>query len=315
MSKKANPTLWRSGKQNLEYFAMRFLGQILRLIGIDAASAIMGSVWQAIGPHSRRQERVLANLQIAFPDMTPADLKTIARHQWNNLGRTFAESFMIDRFLTDPGRIGLNAGILDKLADSGSGFVMVSLHTGNWELVSVPIAGRFKLTALYQQLSNARADRYVRFMREKVYRGGLVPKSRETPKLVMQTVRDGRGVAMLADHREKKGVEISFFGQTTRANPFPVMVARRLGVPLIAGRAIRLKGPRFNVEGIEIEISRTDDISADVQSGTQAIQSQFERWIREYPGQWMWVHDRWRVGRPRRKQNRPALDKSGPNAN
>ena len=131
----------------------------------------------------------------------------------------------------------------------------------------------------------------------------------------MKTVRSGGSIGMLADQREKKGVEVEFFGQNTRANPFPAMIARRLNVPLIVGRTIRLSGARFRVEAEEITVPRSEDVSADVQIVTQAIQDRFEAWIREYPGQWMWVHDRWRPGRPRRLRATQALDKSDPNAN
>lgn len=295
---------------------MRALAWILRIMGIDAASGLMGRIWQAIGPLTARHRRVVDNLHQAFPDMPPGQLAAIARLQWNNLGRTFAESFMIDRFFGDTARIEFRQhDLTDRIARSEKGFVMVSLHTGNWELISVPVAGNFKLTGLYQKLSNPLADRYLCKMREMVYRGGLLAKSVNTPRSVMKIVRAGGGVGMLADQREKKGVEVAFFGRDTRANPFPAMIARRLDVPLIAGRTIRLSGARFRVEAQEIAVPRTDDANADVQAATQAIQDRFEAWIQEYPGQWMWVHDRWRPGRPRRLRAIQALDKSGPNAN
>ena len=94
------------------------------------------------------------------------------------------------------------------------------------------------------------------------------------------------------------------FGKPMLANPFPAMTARRLGTPLIAGRAVRLQGSRFRVEGIEIPVPVTDDPHADVRVATQALHDQFDAWIRERPGEWMWIHDRWRQSRrpPRRRR-------------
>jgi KDO2-lipid IV(A) lauroyltransferase len=32
----------------------------------------------------------------------------------------------------------------------------------------------------------------------------------------------------------------------------------------------------------------------DVQAATQQVAAILEGWIREHPGQWLWVHRRWR---------------------
>jgi len=74
-------------------------------------------------------------------------------------------------------------------------------------------------------------------------------------------------------------------------------VARRLGVPLIAGRALRMPGSRFTVELVEIAVPVSDNAPADVAAATQSLQEQFETWIRDRPGEWMWVQDRWREAR------------------
>lgn len=302
----------------LEYSALRLLAVILRVMGPDAASSTMGRIWQTIGPHTKRQDRVVANLQRAFPDRSAEMLQTISSDQWNNLGRTFAESFLIERLYRDDERFDFTPHareIFDGLVQSGKGVVFVSLHTANWELACLPMAKALKLTGLYQRISNPLVDRYVTGLRTQVFRGGLLTKSHSTPRKVMQIVRDGGGIGMLGDQREKKGVEVEFFGETTRAQPFPAMIARRLDVPLIAGRAIRLDGSRFVIDGTAIPVPRSDDVSADIQVATQVVQRQFEDWIREYPGQWMWIHDRWRPTNERRRRKSATLDKSAPNAN
>jgi KDO2-lipid IV(A) lauroyltransferase len=111
---------------------------------------------------------------------------------------------------------------------------------------------------------------------------------------------------MLVDHLEGRGVEIRMFGLPALANPFPAMVARRLGVPLVAGRAVRLPGSRFRIDAAEIVVPRTNSIRDDILAATQAIQSQFEAWIRERPGEWMWTQDRFREARTAARRKNPA---------
>ena len=48
-----------------------------------------------IAPLLRRQKRALANLARAFPDMSLAERTDVAAAMWENLGRTFVESFRL----------------------------------------------------------------------------------------------------------------------------------------------------------------------------------------------------------------------------
>ncbi len=292
-----------------EYSAIRLLALVIYMLGPDRASGLMGWIWQRIGPLTRRHDRVVRNLQNAFPEYSKDEIHSIGQLQWNNLGRTFAESLLIGRFTGQPGRFTVtNDALFDRIERAGKGFVVVGLHSANWEIACAPFADRFVLTGLYRRLSNPKVDNYVRRNREQVFRGGLLSKGRTTSKNAMQIVRDGGVIVMLADQRERKGVAVRFFGQDSLSNPFPCMIARRLNVPLIAGRAVRLDGATFRVDALEINVPHTEDVSEDVKNATHGVQRQFEAWIRECPGQWMWIQDRWRPGRRRRTGS--DLDKS-----
>ncbi|WP_425349125.1 hypothetical protein [Methylobrevis pamukkalensis] len=71
------------------------------------------------------------------------------------------------------------------------------------------------------------------------------------------------------------------------------MLARRLGLPLVAGRVVRTQGARFRIEATPVEVPRSTDAEADIAETTRRVNAVFERWIREYPGQWMWGHRKW----------------------
>ena len=44
-------------------------------------------------------------------------------------------------------------------------------------------------------------------------------------------------------------------------------------------------------------LSVTGDRQADVRAITEEINRRLERWVREYPEQWLWVHRRWKMRR------------------
>jgi KDO2-lipid IV(A) lauroyltransferase len=299
----------------LEYGLLRVLAFLLRAMPIEAGSWLFGKLLRVVGPLTARQQRAMDNLALAFPDMPKEEHRRIARQQWENLGRTFAESFSIDRIARAPDRIELAiADSLDERVRAPGGFVIAGMHAANWEIAVLTARPYRSVAGLYQRLTNPLADSFVRGLRAHVFDGGLLPKSRDTAARVMQWVRDGNAVAMLNDHLESRGIPVTMFGHRTLANPFPAMVARRLEVPLIAGRAIRLSGCRFRMEAVEIPVPRTADPQSDVQHATQAMQDCFEAWIRDRPGDWMWVQDRWGIGRARRRQARRSSETALPPA-
>lgn len=295
-------------RDRVEYALLRLVVLLIRALPVEMGPALMGKGWRLVGPLTPRQQRVLQNLALAFPASEDAERRRIAADQWENLGRTFAESMQIDRIIADPERVEFSISpALDQRVRPPGGLVIVSMHSANWEVSAFPIRRYRSVAGLYQRLENSLSDAFVAGLRTHVFDGGLFRKGAETPARIMQWVREGNAVAMLVDHRETRGVGVTMFGQPTLANPFPAIIARRLGVPLVAGRAVRLPGTRFRMEAIEIHVPVTDNSQADVKAATQAVQDCFEAWIRERPGEWMWVQDRWDLDGKRR--NRPRANR------
>lgn len=281
-------------KYALEYSALRALVGLLHLLPLDFASWLMGTIWRLIAPHLKRHERALRHLAAAYPDKSRADIDAIAAAMWMQLGRTFAESLMIERILR-AGRIEDRSGAdLDAVKASGKGIVFVSLHSGNWELVITPAAAHgIKAGGVYQRMKNPKVDDYVVLARRDRYPRGLFAKGADIARKLLRIVREGGAVALLADLRDRRGIIVPFFGRPAPSTPFPALLARSSGAALIAGRTIRTQGVHFIVETRIIEVPQTADRDADVEVATRRIHAQFEQWIREHPEQWMWAHRRW----------------------
>jgi KDO2-lipid IV(A) lauroyltransferase len=247
-----------------------------------------------VAPRLHRHPRALAHLALAFPEKTDAERRLIALDMWTNLGRVFAEAFMVDRIVA-AGRIEDRvAPLLDRLKASHEGAVFVSLHAGNWELVIVPtITAGVKAAGVYQRIKNPIVDRYLVGMRRERYPRGLFQKGAQIGRKLVRIVKDGGAIALLADLRDRRGVNVPFFGHPAPSTTFPALLSRAGQVVMLAARVIRLDGVHFAVEGEAIEVPRTDDRDADVEEATRRIQSIFEGWIREHPEQWMWAHNRW----------------------
>jgi KDO2-lipid IV(A) lauroyltransferase len=286
-------SFFKNLRHGVEWVGFRVAGGVARMLPLEAASWASGLAWRLIAPRLHRQERVLRNLALAYPDMAERDRLRLAAHMWEHLGRTFAEFFQLERIAAD-GRIGFaSEEVMDAMARGGP-CVVCGLHLGNWELVAY--AGKrlgAPFTGVYQRLTNPLVDAETRKLRAFLYEGGLLPKTPVTARTLLKAAKGGGYPAFLADLRDDRGAETPFFGHPARSNMFPALLARTTGLPLYAGAAYRLPGVRFRIEAVRVAIPETDDKQADALAATAALQAQFEAFIRKAPEQWMWGHRKW----------------------
>lgn len=285
---------WRSTKHAAEYLLLRGLVGLLHILPLDFGSWAMGSLWRLVAPRLRRHDRALRHLAAAYPTKSAAEIDTLARAMWMDLGRTFAESLMVDR-IVKAGRVEDASGpLIEAVKASGKGVVFVSLHTGNWELVVIPtVTNGIKVAGVYQRMKNPKVDDYVALVRRDRYPRGLFVKGGDVGKKLLRIVRGGGAIALLADLRDRNGLSVPFFDRPAPSTTFPALLARGSDALLVAARVIRTHGVRFRIEAEILDIPRTDDRNADVDAATHLTHQLFEKWVREHPEQWMWAHRRW----------------------
>jgi KDO2-lipid IV(A) lauroyltransferase len=133
----------------------------------------------------------------------------------------------------------------------------------------------------------------MRSLREPLYKAGLTPKTPMAARVLLRAIKDGASPCFLADLRDDNGPSVPFFGRPARSTVFPALLARTTGVPLYAGAAFRRPGCRFSIRIAPISMPQTNNGAADALVATQALQRQYEAFIREAPEQWMWAHRKW----------------------
>ncbi len=284
----------------LQYAGLRAFIVLLRSLGIDRASAVNGALWETFAPYTKRHKAALRHLKIAFPEKTDEEREAIARQVWNNLGRTAAEALMIETFEHEPERVRLvSTDVLERIKKTYGGRAVVApMHSGNWEVLAPACVGYELYAALiYQRVKNPYAERFLRDTREKYCPGGMYPKKDGAVRRLISWLRAGNLVVILADQRARGALPL-FFGHPAPSTPLPAYMAHSFDAPLIAARIVRTSGAHFELELKEVDVPRDRDRDAAMAAGTQALQSVFEGWIREHPGQWMWAHRRWSLAGP-----------------
>ena len=265
---------------------------------------LFGRITRFIGPKLREHRIARENLVAAFPEKSPEEIDAILAGVWDNLGRYGAEFAHLDHVwdydIAHPnnGRVEFgprSAELYDRLRDDGKPALFFASHLGNWELPALAAAAHgLDAAILYRRPNIASAERIIEELRN-VKMGTLIAAGRDAPLRLAQALQNGQHVAMLVDQYFTNGVEVTFFGRKTRANPTLARLRRQVDCPIHGVRIIRLPDHRFRAElSEEVEPVRNASGEIDIQGTMQAVTNVVEGWIREYPDQWLWLHRRWR---------------------
>ena len=275
-----------------------------RSFDAEKTANMLGRVARVIGPLLPEQRIGRANLIAAFPEKSTEEIESILDGVWDNLGRVGAEFAHLDHiwdhdeYHPESCRVELAPGTRDlfhQLRLDGKPALIFASHLANWELPAVAaVAHGLDAAVLYRKPNSASADRIIQKMRQ-VKMGTLIPSGRNAPLKLAEALQRGQHVAMLIDQYLTNGVEVTFFGRKTTANPMLARLARHVECPIHGVRIIRLPGYRFRAE-LSNEVQPVRDASGkiDIQGTMQAVTNVVESWVREHPEQWLWLHRRWR---------------------
>ena len=272
-----------------------FVG-LMRLLGLERASSFGGWLLRTLGPRTGTQRTVIRNLRIAFPDMPGEERRKLALAQWEQTGRTFAETAMMDRLTPASGRIEIDgAERLARIRESGQPVVFVSGHMANIEVMAAVIVGAgVPCQVTYRAANNPYVDAQIRGLRARYGIKLFAAKGGEGARELLAGMARGESVALMNDQKFSEGPEVRFFGQPVNAAPGPSRLALRFGTVIQPMSVVRLPGVRFRVTAHEpIQLAVTGDRAADIARGVQAITSFVEDRVREHPEDWFWVHKRW----------------------
>ena len=276
---------------------------VLKILPADPAIRFADRVARFIGPKTWRHKLMMTNLRNAFPEKSEKELEQIAVASWGHMGRMAAEYVFLDRLFdfdpenTEPGRVEVSGiPIFLDLRDNPRPFIVFTAHTGNFELL--PVAGKafgLEVMVLFRPPNNPYiADKVFSFRAARM--GSLVPSHAGSSFALARRLEAGGGVGVLVDQKFKKGLSTSFFSQPVKPNPLLAKLVRQFDADVYPARCIRLPDNRYRLE-IEprIELPRDDNGNLDVQGTAQVLNNKVESWVREYPEQWLWYHDRWRI--------------------
>jgi KDO2-lipid IV(A) lauroyltransferase len=275
----------------LEAFFLSALMGFLGLLSPATASNIGASVGRFIGPKLAASRKADRNIARAMPELDEVQRKKIIKDMWENLGRVIAEYPHLEKLAQNHTEI-INTDILTPILEKNAGLIFIGAHLGNWEINTAAslLQQNIAVDISYRALNNPLSDKILMRLRSLNGKIKAHAKSRTGGKAMMDTVKSGGALGILIDQKYREGIDASFFGLPAMTNPFFVQLAQKYGAPVIPIRCERLDGTQFRLTIYE-PIPTQGRAVEDVLRETNTL---LERWIRERPEQWLWLHRRWK---------------------
>ncbi len=259
---------------------------------------LLGRILFSVAKKHRRI--AVDNLTYAFGHQKqPQEIEKIARQVFINLVKVlfeigwslrlnesqFAEYFKIDGYHH-----------IKNAYVKGRGVLVLTAHFGNWELLTIIAAMiKFPLNIVVRPLDFKLLDDFIFNLRTR-FGGKIIPKQRSFRTIIRSLAR-GEMVALLMDQNVDwyEGVFVDFMGHRACTNKGLALLALKTGAPVVPVFMVREKSGLRAEFGPEIFTVKTGDRQKDIEINTQEYNRVIEKFIRRYPDQWFWVHQRWKT--------------------
>ena len=254
----------------------------------------------------------LRNLELAFPDLSPTERRQLLEQSFENFGRIIADFAHFPRSTpTD-----LAARVESSLPQAwearyraakvaGRGVIFVTPHLGNWEMLALAMSAIFEPIAyLARPLDNPLLDRYTSRVRS---RFGNRPINKRDSVLQGLAILDGGGnLGLLADVNtlQRDGIFVPFFGHLACTTRSVAMLALRTDALIVPVCCVWDTSRYRILVGEPVEAVRSASYAKkNIIDTTALYTAEIEKFIRDYPGQWIWIHRRWKT----RPSGQPSL--------
>jgi len=293
-------------KINLDYIiylVVRFVAMVVEALPPPVAQSFGNALaWLGNDLLGIRRKTIEDNLDRAFPGLTQKQKHQIRKEMWQHLFLMLIEIAHAPRLIHKTNwrhfvslvdqQIVVNAMLNDRATIIATG------HYGNFE-VSTYIQGLlgFPTYTLARPLDNAYLDEFVNGTRSR--HGQHIVSKDQSADRVTELIDLGETIAFLADQNTlgKGACWIDFFGTPVAAHKAIAVLSLTAEVPLIVVGTRRLDQPlHFEICTYNIydPLLDEDGTLRSVPNLTRWYLAEIERMIFQAPGQYWWLHRRWR---------------------
>lgn len=265
----------------------------LSLIPYRLRVPLLGQLMRGISPVVGYRKRIQDNLHLTCPDLSEAEIRKLCGNVADNVGRSLAEIYAGQKFWDRANAAsieGAGFSALEKARDAGRPVVLVTGHFGNYDAArSKLVQMGFNMGALYRRMANPYFnEHYVRAI-EATGKPMFEQGKRGMVEMVRH-LKKGGIIAIVADMHAQGGSYLPFFGQPALTSLVPAELALKYNAAFIPVYGIR------DENGLDFKIIMGSEIPhSEPQTMTQALLDDLEALMKQYMGQWFWIHRRWKI--------------------
>jgi Kdo2-lipid IVA lauroyltransferase/acyltransferase len=289
----------------LQYWPVAVLVRVIGVLPRPPAHGVgimIGKLVYHLHPRLRRVGR--RNLELAFPEKTPAQRREILRGVYVSLGRLLGEACLFPRYTSaNASEIAVYQGFenFEAAEKRGKGVLLLTGHFGGWEVGSFfhSLCGH-PMQIVVRPLDNPYVDDLVSRYRGR--HGNTMIGKQEFARGLISAMRKNETVGILMDTNmtPPQGVFVNFFGIAACTASGLARVALHTGATVVPAFTIWDSVLRkYRVEfAPPVEMMRSGDNEADAVANTARFTKIIEEFVRRYPDQWLWIHRRWKTRPP-----------------
>lgn len=263
--------------------------RLCRLLPVSIASDLGGFIGRTVGPRLAASRKAIKHIENSLPH---AEAERITADMWDNLGRTIAEYPHLKTIIEN------HTEIHGYLPENHKQFVFFSGHLANWEMSATGMMHFFGIAPhlIYRAPNNPYVQNLLDECRSLRGEISTIPKSSKGARDMVRALQNGESLGILIDQKYNEGIVADFFNQPAMTSPAFVQLAQKFDLPLIPVRPERVKGCQFKIT-VYPPIPTKGRAIEDVVDDAHRL---LETWIEERPGQWLWLHRRWKSGKARK---------------
>lgn len=285
-------------KHYFEYCLFWLLTGALGLLSIERSANLCSFIARKIGPFLNVSKIARRNLQNIYGD--EIDIDSVIDDLWDNFGRYIGEFPFINKM----SKAELDRRIkftgmhhIEHLQSAQQPFMLLLCHQANWDVIIRKINDIYpQFGIVYRKANNPLVDRDLLLERSKDENVLMIPKGPSGARGLVRAIKSKMSIAMLVDQKMNDGIEVPFFGKPAMTAPAMARFALQYDYPIIPCQLVRIqRSSQFEIRiHPAMEIKPTGDKAQDCYNIMKDINLMIEKWIREYPGQWFWFHNRWK---------------------
>lgn len=276
----------------------RMLNRLPRRMAVAIGGWIGLFAWTILPKDRHKIDR---HLTLAYKDeLSESERRAIGKQFFINSGKNLADLVRFKRHYQDQIKPLVRVeGIehFEAAYKAGKGLIGVTGHIGNFELLAAHISSLgYQIAVIGRELNDPRLDQWLTDNRRAA---GLTNfATTESAKTILSWLKSGKALGVLVDtdSMRVRGKAIPFFGRLANTPVGPFHLGVRAGSAFLPLCCVREGDNRYLIR-IEPSIRPPDGAPYDEAVTGVMIKctNALEQFIRRWPDQWIWLHNRWQT--------------------